>query len=190
MGSIRKNTATKPVPAGTEFFTRGGIRFARWKSSTGKSKTAKLTVGNDGADKIVVESSVWFGKYNTGDGRIVEKTTGCRDKQAAAAVVAEWERRSERVKSGIVSASEDAIADHAATPSVEQFADYLQHLEGWGREPETCIARHWSRSAVGASRRRGWSSIRSQSNERAGRCQCLVGSVALGRERKRLAVGC
>ena len=135
MGSIRKKTATKPVPAGAEFFTRGSVRFARWKTSAGKSKTARVTIGNDGAEKIVVESGVWLGKYRTADGHIIEQSTGCKDKQAAAAVVAQWERRVELVKCGVVSKTEDRIADHQQTPLTVHFEAYLQHQEGAGNSP-------------------------------------------------------
>lgn len=90
--SGKAKTATKPVPAGAEFFVRDGLRFARWTTSAGKSKTAritvgldgieritddklktaKITIGKDGLEKIVVESAVWLGKYSRPDGRIIE----------------------------------------------------------------------------------------------------------------------
>ena len=40
MGTVYKKTATKPIPKGAELFTKNGKRFARWKPSTGKARTA------------------------------------------------------------------------------------------------------------------------------------------------------
>jgi len=133
MGSIRKKTATKTVPAGAECFTRGGVRFARWKTSAGKSKTAKLTIGNDGVERIIIESGVWLGKYRNADGHIVEQSTACRDKQAAAAVVAQWERRVELVRAGVISKSEDRVAIHASTPLSEHRHNWLASMRASGR---------------------------------------------------------
>ena len=54
MGSVFKKSATKPVPAGAELFTRKGQRFACWKTAKGKTSTARLTVGKDGQDRLVI----------------------------------------------------------------------------------------------------------------------------------------
>lgn len=60
--SIYRKTFTKPVPADGEVFIRKGERFARWNDSKGKARTAKLTTGADGADRIVIEAGTLTGR--------------------------------------------------------------------------------------------------------------------------------
>lgn len=50
MGTVYKKSYTKPLLKGAELFTRKGQRFARWKDSKGRKRTAKLTVGGTGSD--------------------------------------------------------------------------------------------------------------------------------------------
>jgi hypothetical protein len=65
---VFKKTVTKALPAGAETIVRKGERIARWKDRKGKTRTASLTVGNDGSTRIVIESSRYFAKYRDGAG--------------------------------------------------------------------------------------------------------------------------
>ncbi len=56
MGSVYRATYTKPIPAGAELFTKGGERFARWKNSKGRKQVSPVTTGQDGTDRLRVES--------------------------------------------------------------------------------------------------------------------------------------
>lgn len=56
MGTVFKKTFTKPLPAGAETFVRKGDRLARWKDRRGKTRTAPLTVRQDGAERVTFES--------------------------------------------------------------------------------------------------------------------------------------
>ena len=132
MGTVYRKTFTKPLPAAAELFTRKGQRFARWKDAKGKTRTAKLTTGADGADRLLIEAGTFTAKYRTGAGLVVETSTGCRDETAARRVLGELERRGELVKSGVMTAAEDAIADHQSTPLAEQFAEYINHQTAKG----------------------------------------------------------
>ena len=127
MGSLRKKTSTKPVPTNAELFERKGERFARWVDGRGKKKTAKLTTGHDGSERIVVEGGTYTAKYRAPDGTTHEVATGCRDRGAAQAVLNELERRSELVKANVMTAGESSIADHASTSLVNHFASYRDH---------------------------------------------------------------
>ena len=127
MGTVYKKTFTKPLPAGAEIFTRKSERLARWKPAKGRTRTAPLTVGKDGSDRIVVTVGTYTAKYRDGSGVVQEKATGCRDKEAAGRVLADLERRAELVKAKVISASEDAIADHQDMPLAEHFEAYIDH---------------------------------------------------------------
>ena len=132
MGSLRKKTFTKPVPDGAERFERKGETFVRWHDSNGNKKTARLIAGNDGAERIAVESRMWLAKYRDGSGIIREISTGCRDKGAAASVLAELEKRAELIRSNVITATEDAIADHSGTPIASHFDGYLINMRSRG----------------------------------------------------------
>ena len=127
MGTVFKKTFTKPLPTGAETFVRKGQRFARWKDSKGKTRTAPLTVGADGTDRITVESGTYVAKYRDGSGIVHETATGGRDADAARAVLGDLERRSELVKAGVLTAADDAVADHQLTPLAGHLAAYIAH---------------------------------------------------------------
>mgnify|MGYP002628184155 CR=1 FL=1 len=127
MGSLRKKTATKPLPANAELFERKGQQFARWIDGRGRKKTAPTTIGKDSSTRIVVESGKWLAKYRDGCGLLQEVSTGCKDKGAAQAVLSQLERRQELIRSGVVTSAEEGIADHAGTPIRQHFEAYHEH---------------------------------------------------------------
>ena len=132
MGTVYKKTFTKPLPAGAELFTREGQQFARWKDTKGKVRKTLVTASKDGEPRIIIEAKTYTAKYRDG-GRIVrEVSTGCRDEQAARSVLADLERRAELVKSGVMTASEDAAADHLRTPLQDHLDAYAEHMRGRG----------------------------------------------------------
>ena len=132
MGTVYRKTATKPLPASAEIFIRVGQRFARWKDAKGKSRTAALTIGTDGTDRIVVEARTFTAKYRDGSNVVRETATGCRDETAARSVLADLERRAELVKAGVMTSAEDAVADHQSVPFARHVAAYIAHLTAKG----------------------------------------------------------
>ena len=114
MGSVYKKTATKPLPKGAELFTKAGEQFARWKPAKGKTRTAPVTMGKDGTDRIVITVGTYIAKFRDGSGYVCEVSTGCRDLDAARSVLSKLERRAELVKSEVISTAEAATADHAS----------------------------------------------------------------------------
>ena len=52
MGSLFKKTVTRPLPPGAEIVSRKGERLARWRDGKGKMRTAPVTTGHDGAERI------------------------------------------------------------------------------------------------------------------------------------------
>jgi integrase len=149
MGSVFKKTTTRPVPRGAEVVERQGLRFARWRVR-GKPRTAPLTTGADGADRIVTESRTYFAKYRDGAGAVRVEATGCRDEQAARAKLAEMERRAELVRSGVLTRAEGATADHRDTPLTDHIGEYVAHLDADGCSPDHTanVRRQLNRIAV------------------------------------------
>jgi integrase len=120
------------LPTGAEIFTRKGERFARWKDSKGKTRTARLTIGKGGQDRIVTVSPFYIAKYRDGSGVVAEKPTGCRDETAARQVLATLERRAELVRSNVMTAAEAAIGDHQAAPLRKHLDAFDEHHQAKG----------------------------------------------------------
>jgi integrase len=132
MGTVFKKTFTKPLPAGAESFVRKGERLARWKDRRGKTRTALLTMGKDGAERIILESPFYVAKYRDGAGVVQLVATGCRDETAARQVLANLTRKAELVRSNVMTAAEAAIGDHQARPLADHFAAFDEHHRAKG----------------------------------------------------------
>jgi hypothetical protein len=65
-------------------------------------------------------------------GRIVEKSTGCRDETAARKMLADWQRRAELVKANVITAAENRTASHQTRPLAHHFDVYGEHLQAIG----------------------------------------------------------
>jgi integrase len=132
MGTVFKKSFTKPVPAQVEIFVRKGKRFARWKDRRGKTRTAPLTIGKGGSERVIIESPYFVAKYRDGAGIVQTVATGCRDETAARRVLADLERRTELVKSGMVTSDEEKMAGHLAISLDEHFRAFDRHLQAQG----------------------------------------------------------
>ena len=137
MGSVFKKTVTRPLPPGAEIITARGCGSPAGGTPRGRPKTAPLTTGQDGAERIRDESSTYFARYRDGNGIVVEVPTGCRDETAARQVLADLERRAERVRAGLLTPAEDRIAEHLATPIGEHVAAYIESMK-----PRGVVAMH------------------------------------------------
>lgn len=156
MGSTFKKTATKPLPAGAKIVVRKGQRFAEWTDAKGKRRTAPVTVGKDGSDRIVITARTYTAKYRDGSGIIREVATGCRDESAARSILTELERRADKVRSNLRTAEEDATVDHLVTDLSGHVADFLEHqiAKGVGKTPRTDAKRALDRIAFDCRFRR------------------------------------
>jgi integrase len=132
MGTVYKPTYTKPCPANAEIVTQKGVKFVRIKPTRGRAKLCPLTVGKDGSPRILVTSSKFVAKYRDGLGIVQTVATGCRDEQAARGRLRELERRSELVRTGVVSAVEDGMADQQSVQLTAHKDTYFVHLKSKG----------------------------------------------------------
>jgi integrase len=132
MGTVFRKQVTRPLPAGAEMVARKGERVARWRDKRGKLRTAPITTGRDGSERIVTESLYYVAKYRDGSGTVQVVPTGCKDETAARSVLAELERTAELIRSNVITAAEAATGEHQATSLEEHFAAYLAYLEAKG----------------------------------------------------------
>ena len=132
MGTVFKKQTTRPLPISADIFTKSGQRFARWKAGK-RTRTAKMTTGRDGSERIVTESPTWLAKFRDGSGYVCEVSTGCKDETAARAVLGELEKRAEKVRSGIITKSEDAMTAHQHSPLTDHLAEFIATMRAAGR---------------------------------------------------------
>ncbi len=132
MGTIYKKVYTRPVPKKAERFSQEGKQYARWKARGGKTVTAEIQAREDGVEYLTIKSSTYMAEYRNGSGKLVVASTGCKDKDTAMAELTKLERRAEKVKVGIVSASEDRASDWLDVPLADLIEDYAAHLKAKG----------------------------------------------------------
>jgi len=125
MATVFRKKYTRPIPRDAEIFQRRAKQFARWRDAQGKKQIAPIT---DDGRQIVLVSSTYTAKYRDGHGSVIERSTGCRDKAAARAVLADLVKRGEQVKAGILTPAEDQIAAHQQTPISEHFGAFMHHM--------------------------------------------------------------
>ena len=66
MATVYRKIITRKLPTGAEIFTRKGERLAKWKDRKGRKRTAPLTSGRDGSDRITVQAGTYTAKYCDG----------------------------------------------------------------------------------------------------------------------------
>ena len=132
MGSVFKKSFTKPIPAGAEVVVRQGVETARWRDSRGKIRTAPLRTARDGSRRITVRTNAYYARYRDAAGVVRERPTHCRDETAARQVLSDLERQVDRVRAGVVSASEVRVASNQAAPIEQHVASFLVGLEASG----------------------------------------------------------
>ena len=133
MGSVFKPFVTRTLPEGAQLGTRAGKRVAMWTDASGKKRQAPATAGD--TPRIRERAGTYSAQYRDGDGIVRRVPTGCRELDAARAVLSSLESRAEKVKAGIVTQAEVNVAEHADTPVVEHVEAYvaaLAHKRGKG----------------------------------------------------------
>src|SRR3954462_5795335 len=128
MGSVFKKTVTRPLPSGVEVIVRKGEKLARWRNGKGKLRTAQLTTGRDGTERIRDESNTYFARFRDGNSIVVEVPTGCRDETAARQVLAEMEGRSGRVRAGLITPAIARTVGHLTRPIAVPVEAYIASL--------------------------------------------------------------
>lgn len=127
MGSLFKRTERRPVPRAAEIVEKDGRRFARWKLR-GKALTLPIDTADDGTETVVVRSGVYVAKFRDHTGRVVERSTGCRDESTARQKLTAWEREVEQIRAGVLDATALDTARAAAGPLAPLLASYEQSL--------------------------------------------------------------
>jgi len=129
MASLYKQRYTKRIPEDGEIVTVNGQQKVRVTAKDGRAKLYDCVIGRDGQPRMAGYSTTWSISYKDPYGIRRVRTTGCRDKTAARAVLSKIEQQLEQVKSGIIGKHELEMARHSEAPISVHFDDYMQHLE-------------------------------------------------------------
>ena len=116
MGTIFRRTERRPVPQKATIVVKDGQRLARWRSR-GKAHSAVIELASDGSESVVVESGTYIAKYRDHTGRVIERSTGCREETTARHKLGQWEREQEQIHSGILDAGQLETALRQPLPS-------------------------------------------------------------------------
>jgi integrase len=92
--------------------------------------TAEVVTLADGREVIRQESGTYFAKYRDHDRTVRVVATGCRDESTARQVLADLERTVDRVRAGVVTTHELAVADRMSDPIEQHIAEYTSTLTG------------------------------------------------------------
>ena len=145
MATLFKKQFTKPLPLDAKIVSRtvkdrsGKAeckQFAQWTDRSGKKRTAEVTTGKDGSQRIKTEAATWTAKYRDGSGIVQEVATGCTDKQAAMSVLNDLTTRAELVKAKVLSPEQDQIADYAGLPIADHIEAFLEYQRQKKTHPE------------------------------------------------------
>lgn len=128
MARVFRQKFTKAMPKGAKVVTVGrgenARQVARWTDASGERREAPVTRGG----LVAFESETYYAEFRDGAGVLRRVATGCRNREAANALLADLVRRSERVRSGIQTEAEAEVADRLDEPILEHVADYVADL--------------------------------------------------------------
>ena len=119
MAYIFKQKRRKAIPAGAEILRRKGGKVAKWATAQGRTMTAAV----DG-DCIVTEGATYKARWRGADGTMRTQSTGCRTADMAQKWLDTRVNEVERVRSGVVSASEAATAAKSTGLIVDAVAAF------------------------------------------------------------------
>jgi integrase len=127
--AVFKKSYTKPLPEGAELFERKKENWARWKDTLGRKREGKLTA--DGGN-VLMESDTWTAKYRDASGKLITRSTGCKTKDGALRMLADWEALTEKVKCGVLTQAETYVAGWTSQYLERHIVDYKCHLSARG----------------------------------------------------------
>jgi len=129
MASLKRQRYTRRLPNNAKILQMDGKEVAVWKDRNGRRQTGPVIPGKDGVKRVRCQSPFWTAKYRDGEGILRSVSTGCRDKQAAMAVLNEHVKRSEKVRSNLLTPTEDRIAEYQLLDVARHIDDYCGYLE-------------------------------------------------------------
>jgi len=130
MGTVYKKRYAKPLPANATVIERRGEVIAEWTDRNGKKRTAPVTRSESGETLILLTSSTYTAKFVDADGRVVERSTGCRDKGSARTILNRLQAEADEIRAGGTAAKYARYRRLPLGPQIDAFVD--EHLAAKG----------------------------------------------------------
>lgn len=124
--TVFKKKTYKAIPKNAEIVVEKRQRIAKW-TSRGKTFRALVEETPKG-DRIVIISEKYVARFRDINGRVVEKSTGCKDKQNAQQVLQRWLQEIEKVKAGVLSQQEMEIGKKSKDSIETVLGRYVEYL--------------------------------------------------------------
>lgn len=124
MATVKRHTYTTALPVTAEIFTRGGVKYAKWKGKRGRTVTG--TLSEDGT-RVSVETPKWYVEFMDENGKQKHKA-GYTDRRATETLAEEIQQRIDRIRAGTYSAD----MDHAKKPLAEHIDDFERFMRSKG----------------------------------------------------------
>jgi len=135
MGTVFKRTATKPLPVGAELFSRKGERLARWRRARcGRRQSLFLRMGSSpGRNASLSRRRLSTPTTATGTDIFGALPRAAGMNRRRGRVLAGLEKRAEKVRSGIITTAENAMANHQHTALTDHLAEFVATMQAAGR---------------------------------------------------------
>jgi integrase len=127
--ALYKKMYTGPMPKEYELIERDGQKFARWTDAYGRRHTDLVTIGKKGQLKLSRTTKTYLAQYRDSHGEIVVESTGVSDEASARQILANAVKRTQHLRSGIMTEQEVRIGDHSRSSLEAHVEDFLEHLK-------------------------------------------------------------
>lgn len=128
MARIFQKRTNRPLPKDATIVTHGGKKIARWHDQEGHEREAVITTNKRGESRIVVKSEVYFAEFRDETGRLVTKSTGCKNAAGAHRELFDFEDEVERRSRGVVTKEEEEVAKRSKTAISDVVNAYIEYL--------------------------------------------------------------
>ena len=132
MARVLKKKITRPIPQGAVIFERAGKRYAQYKGTDGRQRKDPVNASG----RIVVDSQTYYCEYTDEAGNLKTVSTGCKDADAARAVLNEHLRQVELLRAGVITTKDVERAGANVVPVEKHIADYAEWLTRTDNTPD------------------------------------------------------
>ncbi len=128
MAKVYLKNCYRPVPTGARVVKASdGKRYATWYKD--KVECTAEHVETKSGPRIIQPSNVYVARYADAQGRMRERSTGCKDKRSAEHVLNKWLQEIDKAKAGIITPQEIAHSKKLSAPIDDQIDDYTAFLK-------------------------------------------------------------
>ena len=135
MARVFRQKRTRELPKDAVIIERAGKRYAQYKGTDGRQRKDPVNA----TGRIVVDSLTYSCQYTDEAGNLKTVSTGCRDKDAAQAILNERLKQVELLRAGVITAKDMERAGANAVPISKHIADYVNWITRTGNTEKHAV---------------------------------------------------